>query len=845
MSGSKKETEQYQTLGDNVVPSRYSLRFIPDPKTFSYIGSAVIDVNIKKPVRQISLNAADLKIKSAVVVSRGAEQQAAVKMPGDQTITLAFKKPAGGKSQIRIDFEGTNNLNLYGFYKSSYRYKNKDQYLLTTQFEAANARNAFPCFDEPAFKAVFSVSFVVRKDLECISNMPILKESGLVDGNKEVIFTDTPRMSSYLLYLGVGNYDHVSGNVGKTKVRVVTIPGNGHLARVPLEYAKRFIRFYERYFGIKYPLPKVDLIAIPDFSAGAMENWGAITFRESALLADKKSSLAVLQRIAEVIAHELAHQWFGDLVTMKWWNDIWLNESFATFMSYKAMDAVFPEWKMKIEYTQHVIATAFAADQLKSTHPISMPVKSPAEIDQLFDEISYEKGGTVLNMMEGYAGKEIFREGLHRYLTKHSYSNATKFDLWRAIDDAARSRSRDTKVYDVASFWIDKPGYPAVDVRKAAGGVELRQSRYFLLGSLHDNTVWPIPLNYTISGKEHSVLFNKRASRLKVGAGKWLKLNSGQNGLYRSLYSKEDAEALGGLILSGELDGVDSWGVAHDVFARSRSGRASADDYLEFAEKYCLNGGYPLNADVLGSIAWIYDMLYDKGNARSKELLIMHANEILCKIGWERKQRESTFDTLLRPAAILRSGMAGYAPTVDRVLQMFHDHTHKRIVIDPNIRSAIYYLAAWTEGKKLFRTFKDKYIAESLPEEKLRLLRSMAFFSSSDLLLRSLDFSMSKDVRTQDSFLIPAIVSSNPIGSEIILDWTEKNWKALKKSYASGTHMLSRYVDNLGILRTREDFREVARFFKSKKNFREDIRRALSNTLEQIEANIRFMEANK
>ena len=838
-------TERYQTLGSNVIPLHYSLRITPNLDTFLYLCNESIDVTVRRPTKQISLNAADLRIKSAEIESDSHVQRVTVISNKDQTITLKFRKSVVGKSQIKIDFEGSNNSALYGFYRSSYSYKGSNKHILTTQFEAANARNAFPCFDEPAFKAIFSVALVVDKGLECISNMPISRETDIGGGKMEVVFFDTPRMSSYLLYLGVGNYDHATGNVGGLKVRVVTTRGNGKLAFLSLEYAKRFIKFFEAYFGIKYPLPKLDLIAIPDFSAGAMENWGAITFRETEILADKNSSLAVLQRIAEVIAHELAHQWFGDLVTMKWWDDLWLNESFATFMSYKAMDGVFPEWKMKVEYTQQVIATAFAADQLKSTHPISVNVGSPADVDQIFDEISYEKGGTVLNMIEDYVGKEIFREGLHRYLKKHAYSNATKYDLWRAIDEVAKSRHKDVMVYGVASFWINKPGYPSIDVKRGRHGVTLRQSRYFLLNGEHDNTVWPIPVNYLVSGKRHRVIINKRSSSINVGKGKWIKLNAGQAGLYRVSYDREDAERLGELILSNSLGSVDSWGVEHDIFAMSRSGRVHADDYLEFAEKYCLNGGYPLNADVLGSIAWIYERLYEEGNVRSKELLIMHANEILGKLGWSRKPRESTFDTLLRPAAILRSGLAGYEPTLDKAVRMFHDHMKNKAIIDPNIRGAVYYLAAWSEGEKIFDLLRSRYLKESLPEEKIRLLKSLAFFSDSRLMRRAFDFSLSKDVRIQDSYILPAIGASNPFGRAILLEWTKKNWDTLLKRYASGTHMLGRYIDNLGALRTRRDLAEVKRFFRAKKNFREDLRNSLNNTLEQIESNIRFVDANR
>ena len=842
----KSESEAYQTLGDNVIPTRYSLNFKPNFSTFRYEGRESIFVRIKKGTKEISLNAAELEIKSASVLLKSKEFKASVKEDKKtQRIILALKSSVKGNASIKIEFTGTNNENMYGFYRSRYLHGKATKYILTSQFEAANARNAFPCFDEPSFKAIFDVSMTVGKDLDCISNMPVLSVKKIGKGAKEVRFRETPRMSTYLLYLGVGNYDYVKGKAGKIDVRVITTPGNKKLARLPLEYAKKFIKFFEGYFGVKYPLPKADFIAIPDFAAGAMENWGAITFRETALLAADESSVATKQRIAEVIAHELVHQWFGDLVTMKWWNDLWLNESFATFMSYKALDDAFPEWKMKTEYKRDVIATAFGADQLKSTHPISVSVKYPGEIDQLFDEISYEKGGTVLNMIEDYSGYEIFREGLHRYLKKHSYSNATKFDLWRSIDDEAKHRHKKTDVYGVASFWVDNPGYPIVHVRRSDSGIELEQKRYFLLKKMSDNTIWPIPINYSVSGSEQNILFDKKSAGIDAESDQWVKLNSGQNGLYRVAYDEIDIEKLGYLVRDKRIGGVDSWGIENDIYAMSRSGRTDASSYLEFVDKYCFGGEYPLNANVLGHLGWIYDMLYKKGNTMAKELIIRYSNEILDSLGWERRENESTFNTMIRSAAIMKSGMAGYSPTIDRAKEMFNDYITHGKEIEVNIRAAVFYLNAWIGDEKVFDTFRQRYIKEKVPEDKARFLKALAMFNDKGLLLKAFEFSMSKDVRLQDSFMIVAIGSSNPTGNELILDWTKKNWKQLKKRFASGTHMLGRYVDNLSGLKTKEDLNEVKAFFSKKENKREDITHALANTLEEIEANIQFMDANR
>ncbi len=840
-----KENEKYETLGDNVIPSRYVLHFSPNLKTLKYTATEVIETTIKKPTKKISLNAAELKITDAGVVVGGFRQKAKVKSDVKlQRITLSFPKPVKGRVDIQLEFSGVHNDSMYGFYRSRYMDGKKEKYILSSQFEAANARNAFPCFDEPGYKAVFDLTMNVEKQYDCISNMPVENVKNIGKGLKVVKFKQTPKMSTYLLYLGVGNYDYVSGNAGKIKVRVITTPGRKALAKLPLEYAIKFIHYYENYFGIKYPLPKADFLAIPDFAAGAMENWGAITFREIALLADENTSVAGKQRVAEVIAHELAHQWFGDLVTMKWLNDLWLNEIFATFMASKALDSVFPEWKMKIEYISDTIATAFGADQLKSTHPISVAVKKPSDIDQLFDEISYEKGGTELNMMEHYAGEKAFREGLHSYLKEHSYANATKYDLWRAVDKAARKKKLGTDVYGVASYWIDNPGYPMINVERKAGNAQLTQSRYFLLKDLSDKQIWPIPINYAISGKPGMMLLKTKNGSLKLDRDQWIKLNYGQNGLYRVRYGPEDFEKLGDLIRAKQLSPADMWGVEHDMFALARSGRGKVSDYLEFAHKYCFNADYPLNSNVLGHLSGLHNMLYYYDNVQIKELVLRYSNELIDKLGWEVRKNENVHDTLMRPSALLRSALSGYRPTISKALEMFHDHMKGKIVIDTNIRGAIYAIAAWTDGENIRDLLKERYQNERRPEEKIMYLRALSMFSDRELLMDSLEYSMSKHVRLQDSYIIPAICSSNPVGKPIMLRWTEENWQKLKKMHGSGTHMIGRYVDNLEALDSKKAKEEVSRFFAQKQNKRDDIKHALDNALEMIEANIRFMEAN-
>ena len=416
-----------------ISPSNYVLEFEPNFKNFTFAGKETIDAKISKPTNIITLDAAELKIKKCHIESKNGPFRAKTSLnPKKEQLSIKISKKVSGHIKIHIDFTGILNDRLLGFYRSQYKdNKGKTKFLATTQFEAADARRAFPCWDEPKAKATFDISIIADKGLTAISNMPVEKTKKI--GKKtRYTFSRTPIMSTYLIYLGVGEFEFLSSKLGKITIRIVTTKGNKSKGKLSLEFTKKFLRYYEKYFKIKYPLPKLDLLAIPDFAAGAMENWGAITFRETILLYDSKtSSTKTKQFIAEVISHELAHQWFGNLVTMEWWNELWLNESFATYMATKIVDKFYPEWDLWDQFVETSMNSAMMLDGLKTSHPIDVKVNQPSEIREIFDNISYDKGGCVLRMLENYVGKENFQRGLQHYLKKHMYQNARGESLWK------------------------------------------------------------------------------------------------------------------------------------------------------------------------------------------------------------------------------------------------------------------------------------------------------------------------------------------------------------------------------------------------------------------------------
>ena len=833
---------KHQTLGDSVIPINYKLSIEPDFRTFRFSGECSIGVRIRKRTSTVLLNAKELKIRSVSVLSGSKKIRCTFSLDKKlERISIKTEEPVSGAATLQISYQGVHNDKLYGFYRSKYNAGKKSGYIMTTQFEAPDARAAFPCFDEPAFKATFDLSLLVDKDMVALSNMPrkSVKNAGT---KKLVIFHTTPRMSTYLLYIGVGRFEATGDATGRVRVHVITTPGKKGLGKIALDYGKRLLAAEEKYFGIDFPLPKLDLIAIPDFAAGAMENWGAITFREYGFLTDaKEASAGVKQRICEVIAHELVHQWFGDLVTMEWWDDIWLNESFATFMSYKIADTVLPELKMLMGYYEQRFPSAFGADAFKSTHPISMRVDTPDEINSMFDMVSYSKGSTVLNMLEDFVGADAFRRGLHRYLISHKYGNASRDDLWGAVQKEARGKP----VSKVMQAWITSPGYPIINIEKSAGGFVLTQKRYTLLDYKLPG-VWPIPLHYLSEEGERKILMKGKTLKIKT-SGDWIKLNAGQNTLYKVSYPESVLEKLGMMIRDGRLAPLDAWGVENDLFSGVRTGRTTVKRYLSFVNSYLLGADYPLSFSVSGHLSWLYTMGFGEPFAEAvKKTIIRFNRRLLDKVGISAKKGEGVTEPRTRALAIASLGMADDERIVRWAEESFRSYVNGRGAIDPNLKGAVFsIMAQHNPTQEVFDRLLGMYSNSRLPEDSLRAVAALGDFRDIPFLKKTLSASMdTKRVRMQDS-LYPLIGAlANPHARGMAWPWLKANWHRLMEFYPSGPHMLANVVSSLAVVRDISTKEDIERFFSNKANMRADIDRELKIALEKISANAKFVSAN-
>ncbi len=856
----------HETLGDNALPTHYSLRFDTDLKRFRFACDETVFLSVKGHTTEICMNARELDIKDAYAICNGKTLHASVHTNKKKArVTFRFGSSIVGKVELHISFEGTNNDRMYGFYRSIYYHNGREAHMLSTQFEPVDARSAFVCFDEPAFKATFGLSLVINEQLTAISNMPIMRETRLGEGRKVVEFEKTPRMSCYLLYMGIGRFERKERRLGKLRISAVTVPGQIRLAEMALDFCVRFTRFFQDYFGIDFPLPKIDLIAVPDFAAGAMENWGAIAFRDADMLGDPKYiTTSARERIAETVAHELAHQWFGDLVTMSWWDDLWLNESFATFMSYKAMDSVFPEWSISKQYYISVMGLALSADSRNSTHPVAARVSTPAEIDSIFDPISYEKGGTVLHMLESYAGKEAFRNGLHDYLSRHAYGNAEGKDLWNAISRHSKRQNGRPSVSEFAETWITRKGHPIIRMDAADGSVRLEQRRFSISGTRPIKEAWPVPIDYvTKTSKAHDTAFMSRKSMTMRLDQSVIGLNHHQNYMYRVEYSAGMLEEIGAMIKDGRLDSVDALGVVRDLFSMTRSAMIPLERYLDFIESYCMDVQYPAYNNIANGLSWTLMMVEGtKAYDRVAEISINFHKNIIRRLGWDSSKKDTNIDLMTRESSIGELVELEDKDTVEKLLAMYgrliKGHDIKNDKLSPALGAA-----ARNGTMSTFNQIVKMYKREKLPERRLKYLHSLGRFRDKSILKKALEFNMTthvkiqdksgrkgsnmtenENVRIQDRAGIPLTASMDIRIQPVVWKWTKRNWHLLMREFHPGAQMLNNFVEIGYIIHTEDGLENFRGFFSKRGNLRPDIKEEYRDILESIRANIRFFKRN-
>ena len=791
----------------SVAPTHYDLEFEPDFGSFTFRGRAKISAWCYSPVSKIRLDAAEIEVRSCRVEAGDQALAATVRVDdAAEALVITLPKKISGGCTIDIEYTGTLNDRLLGFYRSRYTDGSKTKFLATTQFEAADARRAFPCWDEPNHKATFGVTMLAPPGMTAISNMPpqSIREQ---DGHTIYRFKKTPLMSTYLLYLGVGEFEYLDG--GKDgRIRVVTTRGKSKKGRYALDMASDLLAAYEEYFDKPYPLPKLDLIALPDFAAGAMENWGAITFRENILLYDpKNSSTRTQQYIAEVVSHELAHQWFGNLVTMDWWNDLWLNESFATFMATKLVDKFHPEWNLWDQFIDDSMNAAMEIDALRSTHPIDVKVDSPAQIREIFDVISYDKGGCILRMLEDYVGKAAFKRGLRKYLRAFKYGNAAGKDLWDSIEWASK-----VPVRRMVESWLKRKGFPVVEASATGFHLSLKQERFYADGRRAPGRgVWPIPVRFQDGRFTRLGMLETRTADL--GLPRKFVANHGRTGFYRVRYHGLLLDEIKAMIRRGELPARDRWAAQNDLFAFCLSGRASVVDYLQFVEAYSDENEYMPLANVGRNLLLLLNMSHSQdwyGLVEGKAM--PHFSRILARLGWKPSRRNSHTDAFLRSMAISALGRLD-RKVAGQAKDLFARFRESAGSVHPDIRAPVFAAAAHRGGVRMHSQMRSLFNQVDSIEEKLRILSGMCEFDNPAILVRTLDFSLTDAVRSQNAQLPIVKVASNPYGRGILWPWLKDNWKSLESKIGHGNPLFGRIVSSIAMAADGSETDEIRKFF--------------------------------
>ena len=791
-------------LPRTIIPRRYDLTLTPDLAEATFAGDAHIQVDVTEPVDQVVLNAIELVILSADFISDSGSR-----VPGtvsyneaEEQATIALAATAEpGRWELDVTFTGTLNDKLQGFYRSRFRDANGVEHVIaTTQFEATDARKAFPCWDEPDFKASFAVTLIVDADLTAISNGAVVDDKDLGNGKRQVTFAETMPMSTYLVAFVVGPFEFTSPTeVDGVPIRIATTGGKSKLTPFAQQAAGHALHFLAGYFGIPYPHDKLDHVAIPDFAFGAMENLGCVTYRETALLVDQAAASRLeLDRIAQVVAHETAHMWFGDLVTMKWWNGIWLNEAFATFMELLSVDAFRPDWHV---WTSFGISrgAALATDGLVNTRSVEVAVGRPAEAEAMFDILTYQKGAAVLRMLEQYLGAEPFRQGISNYLTEHSYGNTETTDLWDAIEAASGEPAR-----AVMDSWIFQGGYPLVSARVAADGksLNLSQGRFLYRGE-DTGERWQVPLNLRLacggSITTARVLLSDSSVDIALpGPLDWVVVNAGAWGFYRVRYEENLLLALRA-VMESQLSAIERLTLVSDTWAATFAGWSPVSNFLSLVTELPFERDPDVWGAGLGPFGLLDRILSEADRPGLQAFVRRVVRPLADELGWDPIEGEAERLGTLRARVLSALGTLGADDDIRATARArFDQFVADPASLAPDLVSAVVSIVASSGGEAEYDLLYDRFRSSATPQDQMRYLYALAAPESPALLQRTLDLCLTTEVRTQDApYLIGAVLSSRS-GGAIAWSFIEEHWETIRSRFPDNS--LPRMIDAIAVV---------------------------------------------
>lgn len=842
-------TKKVTRLASQFAPQNYKVHLTISDDKLSFTGSAKISGRkIGRPSNRITFHQRALKIDAVKVVGLDKKQGGTDLKPARvvahqklEELRLHFDETIyPGDFEIEITYSGHITRNMDGVYPCFFEHDGKKKQLIATQFESHHARDAFPCIDEPEAKATFDLTLTHAADELSLSNtLPVSEEDK--DGKKTTVFAQTPLMSTYLLAFVIGELkSKEASSKSGVHIRTFATPDQIEHTGFALDVAVKCMDFYEGYYDIPFPLEKCDFVALPDFASGAMENWGLITFREQALLFDPaNTSKSTKQWVALVVAHELTHQWFGNLVTMRWWTDLWLNEGFASWMEYLAIDKIFPEWQLWTQFVVDEQQLALKLDALEHTHPIEVPVGHPDEIRTIFDAISYQKGASVLHMLHDYMGPEGFRDGVRHYLKKHSYGNTDTVDLWQALEDTSGK-----PVKQFMSAWTTNAGFPLLRVEHNNNYLSISQKRFVsnpLSAVRDDKSLWPIPL---LNPGLPKPTVQKSTENIPLdGSDLPLKLNLNQTGFYRVDYSLEIQDAQLKALENDKFSPIDRMGLLSDGFEITKAGYQPVNEYLDLLEHYADDDSLSVWEIITASVGAIRNTLSKSDDDNElRDILKPFLRNLTTKqydrLGWDERQGEPHLDTLLRPLIIGAAASADEPKILSLINDAWQAKTNDHGQLNPDLRAIVYATKARLGTDTEYEQMLKMYRQTTSSDEKLSLTSAMTSFEQPELHHKVLELIKTDTVRLQDISYWIAYMFTNRHARSKTWEWLKTNWQWLKENNGTDLSFSRMPIYAARNFSDESHLLEYIEFFKQ--NMEPMLERTYKQGLEIIETNVEW-----
>ncbi|XP_077996674.1 endoplasmic reticulum aminopeptidase 2-like [Glandiceps talaboti] len=854
-------------LPKTIVPETYHIFLHPNLTTEDFTGSVEIQILVKAKTSTISLHIKELSLTSKPIVQPVVQKRGEGTPLVDNTvyseevemlhIGLTKSLLQGQRYTLTLNFTGKLSGGLYGFYKSHYKNEaGEDRLIATTQFEPTWARKAFPCFDEPAMKANFTMTMIRDKDHITLFNMPLTSSEPYEDTDLMMDkFDTTVKMSTYLVAFIVCDFDYKE-NITSSGVKVRGYAPPDKISQIPfaVEAGTEILTHYEKFFDIPYPLPKQDMVAIPDFAAGAMENWGLITFREAAILYEEGvSSSSDLQVVATVIAHELSHQWFGNLVTMEWWNDLWLNEGFASFVEYIGVDFIKPEWQMMDQFVYLCYQVAMTLDSLSNSHPISVTVTDPQQIDDIFDDISYEKGASVIRMLQDFLTNDVFMKGIKHYLETHAYGNADKDDLWAALTKADRENGGTTNMKEIMDTWILQMGYPFVTLTRNGNTVTATQQRFLIYPDGEQagnespfNYKWNIPFTYITSGDTETAirltLMSTSGEFTLPAETTWFKGNVKSTGFYRVNYDDNSWDVIIQQLQDDHtvFTSADRTSFIDDIFHLARANHVNQSKALDLSLYLTNEDDYVPIATAVSNLKYIGSVLQGRdGYEVCRQYILQLFDNIINKVGWEDT---GTHIERLRRTLVLEMAVGfGQDTAVQKSVEKFNDWMNEGIGVSPDLKRIIYCSGIRNGNEDGFNYVWKKYQESTVASETQTLLYALSCTQYKDLLQRLLDWSIDPSkIRPQDTVDLIVTVANNPSnGGDLASEFIVNKLTTLRERYA-GRDMGSIITGVVSGFKTPEELTKVEAFLAANPNVGVSSR-TIEQAIEHIKMNIDWL----